>query len=62
MHTKVSSLTANFEKLEYLLADLDFHFDVIACAETWNPEDKKIYLHQAFFMVTIDMKELLGIA
>ena len=41
MHTNMSSLTANFEKLENLLADLDFHFDVIACTETWNPEDKK---------------------
>ena len=41
MHTNISSLTANFEKLENLLADLDFHFDVIACTETWNPEDKK---------------------
>ena len=36
MHTNISSLTANFEKLECLLADLDFHFDVIACTETWN--------------------------
>ena len=41
MHTNIRSLTANFEKLENLLADLDFHFDVIACTETWNPDDKK---------------------
>ena len=41
LHTNVSSLTGNFEKLEHLLADLDFYFDVIACTETWNPDDKK---------------------
>ena len=41
LHTNISSLTGNFEKLEHLLADLDFYFDVIACTETWNPDDKK---------------------
>ena len=41
MHTNISSLTGNFDKLERLITDLDFCFDIIACTETWNPEDKK---------------------
>ena len=41
MHTNISSLTANFKKLAYLLADLDFRFNVIAYTETWNLEVKK---------------------
>ena len=30
LHTNISSLQGNFEKLEYLLADLDYNFDIIA--------------------------------
>ena len=41
LHTNISSLQGNFEKLEYLLADLDYNFDIIALTETWNPENKK---------------------
>ena len=41
MHTNISSLTGNFDKLEHLITYLDFCFDIIACTETWNPEDKK---------------------
>ena len=41
LHTNISSLQGNFEKLEYLLADVDCNFDIIALTETWNPEDKK---------------------
>ena len=40
-HTNVCSLQANIEKLEYLLYDLEYKFDVLALSETWNPEDSK---------------------
>ena len=45
MHTNISSLTGNFDKLEHLITDLEFCFDIIACTETWNPEDKSTYSH-----------------
>ena len=35
-HTNVSSLQANFSKMEDLLVDLAWNFDVIAVSETWN--------------------------
>ena len=41
LHTNISSLAGNFEKLECLINDLDYRFDIIACTETWNPEEKK---------------------
>ncbi len=35
-HTNISSLQANFHKLDDLLLDLAWNFDVIALTETWN--------------------------
>ena len=40
MHTNICSLQANTEKLEILLHELEFKFDVISLTETWNPEQK----------------------
>ena len=40
-HTNICSLQANVEKLEDLLVDLEYEFDVIALTETWNPEISK---------------------
>ena len=40
-HTNICSLQANVDKLEDLLHDLDYSFDVIALSETWNPEKSK---------------------
>ena len=36
IHTNICSLQANIDKLEDLLHDLDFSFDLIALTETWN--------------------------
>ena len=36
-HSNISSLQGNFEKLELLLHQLNFKFDVISLSETWNP-------------------------
>lgn len=41
MHTNIESLNANFDKLQYLINDIDFQFDIIALTETWNDENKK---------------------
>ncbi len=38
-HTNISSLQANFSKMDDLLVDLAWNFDIIALSETWN--DKK---------------------
>lgn len=40
MHTNIESLNANFDKLQYLLNDIDYQFDIIALTETWNDEEK----------------------
>ena len=40
-HTNISSLSANFKKLELLLYELNFKFDIIALTETWNSETRK---------------------
>ena len=37
-HTNISSLQANVDKLEDLLTDLSWNFNVIALSETWNDE------------------------
>ena len=44
-HTNVSSLQANFGKLEDLITDLAWNFDVIALSEAWNDEKKTTLLH-----------------
>ena len=36
MHTNISSLLGNVEKLEDILVDLTLNFDVIALSETWH--------------------------
>ena len=41
LHTNISSLQANFEKIEELQTSLNFQFDIIALSETWNPENKQ---------------------
>ena len=40
-HTNISSLTANFEKLEMLLYEMNHKFDIVALTETWNSETRK---------------------
>ena len=40
LHTNICSLQANGDKLDILLKELDFKFDIIALSETWNPENK----------------------
>ena len=37
-HTNICSLQANVDKLEDLLTDLGWNFNVIAVSETWNDE------------------------
>ena len=39
LHTNICSLQGNFEKLEMLLRDLEYQFDVIALTETWNNDN-----------------------
>ena len=41
LHTNIESLMHNFDSLEQLCIDLDYHFDVIAVTETWNPIKNK---------------------
>ena len=41
LHTNISSLNGNGDKLELLLDDIDYKFDVVALTETWNPETNK---------------------
>ena len=36
LHSNISSLLGNFDKLESLLLDLDLDFDVLALTETWH--------------------------
>ncbi len=36
LHTNISSLLGNFDKLESLLLDLDLDFDMLALSETWH--------------------------
>ena len=38
-------MNANAEKMEDLLNDLDFKFDVLAVTETWNCEKNKFSPH-----------------
>ena len=42
IHTNIGSLQANIDKLEIVLTDLEFIFDVISITETWNPEHKTL--------------------
>ena len=41
MHTNICFLEGNFHKLEVLLHNLDYNFDVIALTETWRVEGNK---------------------
>ena len=40
-HTNISSLQANVGKMEDLLTDLSWNFNIIALTETWNDEKNK---------------------
>ena len=58
IHTNIGSLQANIDKLEILLNDLEFKYDVISLAETWNQDHKK----QSFDPKALDgYKSYLGI-
>ena len=37
-HSNISSLQGNFDKLELLLSQLNFKFDIISVTETWDPK------------------------
>lgn len=37
LHTNICSLQANFDKLEFLLSDYSFPFDIVSLSETHNP-------------------------
>ena len=39
-HRNICSLSANLEKLETLISNLEFSFSVIAVSETWTPKGK----------------------
>ena len=41
IHSNIQSLNCNFDKLEYLIKEVDHQFDVIAVTETWNDENNK---------------------
>ncbi len=41
LHTNIQSLSHNFDALEKLCTDLNYHFDIIALSETWNSESNK---------------------
>ena len=43
MHTIICYLEGNFDKLEILLHNLDYNFDVIAPIETWHVEQSKTF-------------------
>ena len=44
-HTNISSLQGNADKLELLLHQLNFTFDIISLTETWNPSS----MHTSFY-------------
>ena len=39
LQTNICSLQGNFEKLEMLLSDLEYQFDVIVLTETWHNDN-----------------------
>ena len=49
IHTNIESLQANIEKLELLITDLEFKFDVISLTETCNPDIKKDIFSRKIF-------------
>ena len=57
MHTNIESLNCNFEKLQYLIKDIDYKFDIIALTETWNNEKINIFFNLVYWMIIILMKE-----
>ena len=40
-HTNICSLRANIDKVEDLMHDLSYQFEILALTECWNPEKKK---------------------
>ena len=43
IHTIICYLEGNFDKLEILLRNLHYNFDVIASTETWHVEQSKTF-------------------
>ena len=48
LNTNICPLQANIEKLEILLHELEFKFDVISLTETWTQSKKDIILTPKF--------------
>ena len=44
LQTKICSLQGNFEKLEMLLSDHQYQFDVIALTETWHNDNNPSFI------------------
>ena len=44
LHTNICSLQGNFEKLEMVLSDLEYQFDVIALTETWHDDNNPSFV------------------
>ena len=57
LHTNISSLRGNGEKLEYTLENLNLKFDIIAVTETWECKTNK---HMFTPITLIDYKEYEG--
>ena len=49
-HTNISSLTANFEKLEMLLYEMNHKFDIVALPRHGTQKQGNIYLIQAHWL------------
>ena len=60
LYTNICSLEGNAEKLETLISNLEFNFDVIAVSETWTSYPRK-KLNQELLMDTKHTMELKGI-
>ena len=59
-HTNISSLSANFEKLELLLYELNFKFDIIVLTETWNSETRKHLFNPGLLLGYLQYEGLTG--
>ena len=44
LHTNICSLQGNFEKVEMLLSDLEYQFDVIALTDTWHNDNNPSFI------------------
>ena len=57
LHSNIESLNCNFEKLELLLDNIDYNFDVIGLTETWNSEEK---IHMFNPGILVGYQEYIG--